>query len=186
MKKSLKNHLLIATPTMEESYFSRSVAYLIEHNEEGAMGIVVNQLAGMTLEELMNMTETNSVVDHFHANNPVMMGGPVSRDRGFILHSTQVGWNSSMELNSEIMITTSKDILDVIGNEQGPEESIIALGYSGWSAGQLEKELEDNSWLTVEADKDILFKVPVEDKWQAAIDKIGIDIWRLSPDVGHA
>ncbi|UAA39792.1 YqgE/AlgH family protein [Paraneptunicella aestuarii] len=186
MHKSLQNHLLIATPSLEGSYFSRSVAYIIEHTEEGAMGIVVNQLAGMTLEELMGMTETAGPVDHFHANNPVMMGGPVSRDRGFILHSTQIGWSSSMKLDSEIMITTSKDILDVIGNDQGPEDSIIALGYSGWSAGQLEKELEDNSWLTVEADKNILFKVPVENKWQAAIDKLGIDIWRLSPYAGHA
>lgn len=186
MKASLKNQLVIATPSMGESYFARSVAYIIEHSEEGAMGIVVNQLAGMTLKELMKMTETNGLVDHFHANNPILMGGPVSRDRGFILHSTQVGWSSSMELNSDIMITTSNDILNVIGNEQGPRDSIIALGYSGWGAGQLEKELEDNAWLTVEADKDILFKVPVEQKWQAAIDKIGIDIWRLSPAVGHA
>lgn len=186
MRKSLQNHLLIATPSMEDSYFSRKVAYLFEHNEQGAMGIVVNQLAGMTLEELMNMTETSGAVDQFHSSNPVMMGGPVSRDRGFILHSTQVGWSSSLSIDSEIMITTSKDILEVIGNDNGPEDSIIALGYSGWSAGQLEKELESNSWLTVEADKDILFKVPTEDKWQAAIDKIGIDIWRLSPHVGHA
>lgn len=91
-----------------------------------------------------------------------------------------------MRLNSEIMITTSKDILDVIGNDNGPEDSIVALGYSGWDAGQLERELEENAWLTVEADKEILFKTPVEDKWQAAINKLGIDIWRLSPQVGHA
>ena len=91
-----------------------------------------------------------------------------------------------MTVDSDIMITTSNDILNVSGNEQGPQDSIIALGYSGWGAGQLEKELEDNAWLTVEADKDILFKVPVEQKWQAAIDKIGIDIWRLSPAAGHA
>ncbi|MCY7296118.1 YqgE/AlgH family protein [Alteromonas sp. a30] len=186
MHKSLQNHLLIATPSQEGSYFSRSVAYLFEHNEKGAMGIVVNQLAGMSLEELMKMTETSGEVDRFRADNPVMMGGPVSRDRGFILHSTQVGWNSSLRLNSEIMITTSKDILDVIGNDNGPEDSIVALGYAGWDAGQLERELEENSWLTVEADKEILFKTPIEDKWQAAINKIGIDIWRLSPHVGHA
>ncbi len=186
MRKSLQNHLLIATPTLEDSYFSRTVAYMFEHNEQGAMGIIVNQLAGMTLEELMNMTETNGLVDHFHADNQVVVGGPVSRDRGFILHSTQVGWSSSLELDSEIMITTSKDILDVIGNDQGPEDSIIALGYSGWDAGQLERELEENTWLTVEADKDILFKVPADQKWQAAIDRLGFDIGRLSPQVGHA
>lgn len=186
MRTNLQNHLLIATPTLEDPYFSRSVAYLFEHNEKGAMGIVVNRLAGLTLEELIGMTESTGIVDDLHASNPVMVGGPVNRDRGFILHSTQLGWNSSLVLNSEIMITTSKDILDVIGNDKGPKESIIALGYAGWAPGQLEQELEQNSWLTVEADKDLLFNVPAEKKWQAAIDKLGINIWSLSPEAGHA
>jgi len=186
MRTNLQNHLLIATPTLEDSYFSRSVAYLFEHNEKGAMGIVVNQSANMTLEELIAMTESKGFIDDVRASNPVMVGGPVNRDRGFILHSTQLGWSSSLALNSEIMITTSKDILEVIGNDKGPADAIVALGYSGWAPGQLEQELEQNSWLTVEADKDLLFNVPAEQKWQAAIDKLGIDIWSLSPNVGHA
>lgn len=186
MRTNLQDHLLIATPSLEDSYFSRSVAYLFEHNEKGAMGIVVNQCANMTLEELIGMTESTGFIDDARASNPVMVGGPVNRDRGFILHSTQLGWSSSLALNSEIMITTSKDILEVIGNDKGPDDAIVALGYAGWAPGQLEEELEQNSWLTVEADKDLLFNVPAEQKWQAAIDKLGIDIWRLSPDVGHA
>lgn len=184
--QNLQNHFLIATPVLEGSYFSRSVTYICEHNDDGAMGIVVNQPAGMTLKDLLGIADAEAEVDGLHEKLQVLSGGPVSRDRGFILHSTQAGWSSSLALNSEIMVTTSKDILTVIGNEQGPEKSIVALGYAGWSPGQLEEELESNSWLTVEADMDLLFNVPAEDKWQAAIDKLGIDIWKLSPQVGHA
>lgn len=186
MLESLQNHFLIATPQLEGSYFGRSVTYICEHNKEGAMGIVINQKAEMTLQQLLGMTEEAFTLDNNHADDQIFSGGPVSRDRGFILHTTQPGFSSSLALTSEIMVTTSKDILSVIGNDDGPQQSIVALGYAGWSPGQLEEELESNSWLTLEADLDLLFNVPAEDKWQAAIDKIGIDIWQLAPNVGHA
>lgn len=186
MIESLQNHFLIATPSLDGSYFGKSVTYICEHNEEGAMGIVINQKTDMTLKQLLGLADNNGEIDLAHENDRVFSGGPVSKDRGFILHTTQPGWSSSLALSSEIMVTTSKDILEVIGNEQGPDQSLVALGYAGWSAGQLEEELESNSWLTLEADLDLLFNVPAENKWQSAIDKLGINIWQLSPQVGHA
>lgn len=150
------------------------------------MGIVVNQKTDMTLKQLLGLTDSEATVDSSHQDEVIFSGGPVSKDRGFILHTTQPGWSSSLSLTSEIMVTTSKDILSVIGNEDGPEKSLVALGYAGWSPGQLEEELQENSWLTLEADLDLLFSVPPEQKWQKAIEKLGINIWQLSPQVGHA
>ena len=186
MESSLQNHFLIATPSLDGSYFGKSVTYICEHNDHGAMGIVINHKTELTLTQLLNLTEQKALVDIEHEDHLVMEGGPVSRDRGFILHTNQPGWSSSLELSSEIMVTTSKDILSVIGNDKGPEKAIVALGYAGWSAGQLEEELESNSWLTLEADTELLFNVPIEQKWDKAIEKLGINIWQLSPQVGHA
>lgn len=186
MYTNLQNHFLIATPSLDGSYFGKTLTYMCEHNDKGAMGIVINNKTGLTLSELLEMTDEKVLVDNDHANHIVVEGGPVSRDRGFILHTCQSGWDSSLELSSDIMVTTSKDILSVIGNNKGPEKSIVALGYAGWAAGQLEQELEQNSWLTIEADMDLLFNVPIEDKWQKAIEKLGINIAQLSPYVGHA
>jgi len=110
----------------------------------------------------------------------------VSQDRGFILHTTQPGWSSSLQLTSEIMITTSKDILSALGNEKAPAKSLVTLGYAGWTAGQLEEEVQNNSWLIVEADEELLFDVPIHKKWEEAVRKLGIDVWQLGPDAGHA
>lgn len=186
MQSSLQNHLLIATPILDGSYFGKTVTYICEHDKEGAMGIVINKTTDLNLKQLLGLTDESVQVDTDHETHQVLAGGPVSRDRGFILHTNQPGWSSSLKLSSDIMVTTSKDILSVIGNEKGPEQSLVALGYAGWSPGQLEEELESNSWLTLEADLDLLFNVPANEKWQKAIDKIGIDIWQLAPTVGHA
>ncbi|MGJ8682328.1 YqgE/AlgH family protein [Paraglaciecola sp.] len=184
--QSLQNYILIASPTMEDPYFSRTVVYVCEHNEEGTMGLVINQPVGMTLKELVAQAdETANVLDE-KAEGIVLAGGPVNQDRGFILHSTQEGWSSSLTMTSELMITTSKDILSTLGNEEAPEKSLVILGYAGWSAGQLEEEIQNNAWLMVEADTDILFDVPIHKKWEAAVHKLGIDVWQLGPDVGHA
>lgn len=184
--QSLENHLLIAMPSMEDPYFSRSVTYICEHNKQGAMGLVINQPVGMTLKELLSQTDSDAIVLENKANQIVLAGGPVSQDRGFILHTTQPGWSSSMPLTEQLMVTTSKDILSALGNENGPEKSLITLGYAGWTAGQLEEELQQNSWLTVEADQELLFDVPVHKKWETAVHKLGIDVWQLGPDAGHA
>lgn len=183
---TLENQLLIAMPSLTDKYFSRSVTYICEHNEHGAMGIVINQPLNMTFNDLISQTDENAIVSDDKKSSIVLCGGPVHPDRGFILHSTQQGWSSSVELSSEVMVTTSKDILSVIGNDKAPEKSIVALGYAGWEAGQLEKELQENSWLTVESDIDIVFNTPIHNRWQAAVNKLGVDTWQLTQDAGHA
>lgn len=184
--QSLQNYFLIAAPSMEDPYFARTVVYLCEHNAEGAMGLVINQPVGMNLKELVAQADADAKVLAEKAEDIVLAGGPVSQDRGFILHSTQDGWSSSLAMTSEIMITTSKDILSCLGNESGPDKSLVILGYAGWSAGQIEEEIQTNSWLMVEADTELLFDVPIHKKWEAAVHKLGIDVWQLGPDVGHA
>lgn len=183
---SLQNYLLIASPSMEDPYFARSVTYICEHNEHGAMGLVINQPVGMKLKELVEQVDEKAEVLKEKADNIVLAGGPVSQDRGFILHTTQPGWSASLNMTSEIMVTTSKDIISSLGNDQAPEKSLVILGYAGWTAGQLEEEIQTNSWLMVEADTEILFDVPIHKKWETAVQRLGIDVWQLGPDVGHA
>jgi len=173
-------------PSLDDAYFARSVTYILEHNENGAMGIVINQPSTMTFRELISQTDKSASIDDDKVDKIVVCGGPVHQDRGFVLHSNQPGWSSSMQINSEIMVTTSKDILSVIGNSKGPERSIIALGYAGWEAGQLEQELQDNAWLTLQADPEILFDTPIHKKWQASVNKLGVDVWQLTQQAGHA
>ncbi len=184
--KSLQNHFLIATPSLEDPYFSRSLTYICEHNADGAMGLVINQPSSMTLKQLLEQTDKDITVAPEKADNAILAGGPVNQERGFVLHTHQAGWSSSLELAPGIMVTTSKDILAAISTCQGPDEALIVLGYAGWTAGQLEKEMQENAWLTIEADEDILFKTPAQDKWQAAVNKLGVDVWQLAPGVGHA
>ena len=186
MLSSLQNHFLIAMPSLDDPYFHRSLMYICEHNEEGAMGLVVNNPTEMTLKELLQQADKDALVEENKAEQIILAGGPVSQERGFILHSPQSGWSSSVNLTDEVMVTTSKDILGAIGNDQGPKRSLVTLGYAGWTAGQLEQEIQDNAWLTVEADTDILFNTPIHERWQAAVNKLGVDVWQLAPDSGHA
>lgn len=183
---SLQNQFLIAMPSLTDRYFMRSVIYVIEHSAEGAMGIVINQPSTMTCRELIKQADKTAIIDEAYSEKVIVCGGPVHPDRGFVVHSSQPGWSSSVEVNSEIMITTSKDILSVLGNENGPQKSVIALGYAGWDAGQLEKEIVENAWLTVPADEEILFDVPIKKKWQATMQKLGVDVWQLSQSAGSA
>ena len=182
---SLENQLLIAMPTLEDPFFHKSVTYICEHNDDGAMGLIINIPVRLTLNQLLSQLDEN-YVDKNSLNQRVLSGGPVSTDRGFVLHNTQSGWESSLALNSEIMITTSKDILESLGSDKAPEQFIVALGYAGWSSGQLEEELQQNSWINIPADKEILFDTPIELRWQKAAEKLGIDIGHLSSDIGHA
>jgi putative transcriptional regulator len=183
---SLKHHFLIAMPSLTDKYFSRSVTYVVEHSDEGAMGIVINQPSTMTMREIIKMANEEAIIAPDFSEKIVVCGGPVHPDRGFVLHSSQGGWSSSIEVNSEIMVTTSKDILLAIGDTKGPNKALLALGYAGWEAGQLEQEIQENSWLTVEADDDILFDTPIHQKWQAAVNKLGIDVWQLTQQSGQA
>lgn len=183
---SLQNHFLVAMPALDDEYFGRSVTYILEHNLEGAMGIVINQPSSMTFRELISQSDENATIDDDKSDKIVVCGGPVHQDRGFVIHSTQVGWNSSAKVTPNIMVTTSKDILSVLGNSQGPERSMIALGYAGWGAGQLEQEIQANAWLTIEADEEILFNTPIHKKWQASVNKLGVDVWQLTQQSGSA
>ena len=183
---SLQNHFLVAMPSLAESYFERTVTLIIEHNDEGAMGLVINQPSQMTFRELVKQADEKATIEGDKSENLVIMGGPVHQDRGFVIHSSQPGWSSSIELSSEIMLTTSKDILSHLASSGGPAKTLVALGYAGWSPGQLEQEIQDNAWLTLPYDMDILFDVPMQEKWQAAVNKLGIDIWQISAQGGHA
>jgi len=184
--KSLQNHFLVAMPDLEDPYFSRSLIYICEHNSEGAMGIVVNQPSTMNVKQLLEQVDSSLNVSEDKAEQIVLAGGPVSKERGFVLHCDQKRWTSSLQLAPNVMVTTSKDILTAIGNNEGPKDVLIALGYAGWTAGQLEIEMQENAWLTIEADEEILFHTPIHKKWQATVNKLGVDVWQLAPGAGHA
>lgn len=183
---SLQNHFLVAMPALDDEYFGRSVTYILEHNDEGAMGIVINHPSAMTFRELIKQSDNKATVNEDKRDKIVVCGGPVHPDRGFVIHSTQEGWSSSAKVTPTVMVTTSKDILSVLGNELGPERSLVALGYAGWEAGQLEQEIQANAWLTIEADEEILFNTPIHKKWQASVNKLGVDVWQLTQQSGNA
>jgi putative transcriptional regulator len=181
---SLKNHLLIAMPSLNDLDFSHSVTLLCEHNEDGAMGIVINQPLDFSTEELLDHME---IPRSLNQNiNPVFAGGPVQVDRGFVIHKAEQLWKSSIQLNADVSVTTSSDILHAIGRHEVSNEAFIALGYAGWEAGQLEQEILDNAWLTVEVDADILFATDIDKRWEKAMQLLGFDANNLSSLAGHA
>jgi len=182
---SLANHLLVAMPTLEDSFFSRSVTYICEHTKEGALGIMLSQPLDATYHELFDHLKISSTNQNV-LDNTLLAGGPVDKERGFILHSPLGSWNSSLSISDDIALSTSEDILTAIANNQGPEEAIIALGYSGWDKGQLEREIEENSWLIVPADKEIIFHTAPQQRWQQATKLLGIDWTQLTEHSGHA
>jgi len=182
---NLTNHFLIAMPGLNDPNFYHTVTYICSHNEEGAMGIVINKPLDLVLGEVLEQMDI-SFEDGIANDTPIFDGGPVQSDRGFILHKYDKGWDSSLKVNDQIGVATSLDILDAIANGEGPEDSFIALGYAGWSAGQLEKEIQENVWLSGPAESHIIFDTPVEQRWNSAASLLGINIDQLSPDVGHA
>ncbi|RJG40037.1 YqgE/AlgH family protein [Motilimonas pumila] len=185
--QSLQNHFLVAMPSLKGPYFERSVIYLCDHNEEGAMGIVINIPVDLQLGELLEQLELPvSSAEHKPLKQAVLQGGPVADDRGFVVHTPIAGFSSSLELQHDIMVTTSKDILATLGTSEEPDHYILALGYAGWEAGQLEQEIAENTWLTLPADSNILFHTHFAERWQAAVNSLGIDVWQLSSDAGHA
>ena len=183
---SLANQVLIAMPSLDESYFGRSIIYVCEHDDEGAMGLVLNKPTELSIAKVLAELELADEDDTELTDLNVMSGGPVQTDRGFILHNDDKQWSSSLKLDEQITVTTSKDILANLTTEQGPDKFIMTLGYAGWSAGQLEQELADNSWLTLEADTELLFDTPVDQYWTKALEKLGVSIDQLSLMSGHA
>lgn len=182
---NLKDHLLIAMPGLEDPNFARTVTYICEHSDTGAMGIVINRPTDLKIKEVYDQMEI-PVSDHSGDNTQVYIGGPVEEQRGFILHSREHDWDSTLNINEHISVTTSRDILEAMARGRGPQKTLIALGYAGWEAGQLEQEILDNAWLSTPADSSILFELPPSQRWEAAAKLIGVDLNLLSSDSGHA
>ena len=183
---SLKNHFLIAMPNLADVNFAQAVTYICEHSEKGAMGIVINYPLTIHLGDILK--DLNIHADNQEtAKIPIFGGGPIQQDRGFVLHTPdKQKWESTFELSDKLSVTTSKDILEAIANNRGPKKSIIALGYAGWGEGQLEKEIAQNSWISCPANNEILFNTPSQEIWHAAAKLMGVNLKKMSFDVGHA
>lgn len=182
---NLRNHFLIAMPAMADPFFAKSLTYVCEHNEQGALGIVVNRPINLTLSELFAQIQVPLNPAELQ-DMPVHFGGPVQTDRGFVLHEPTGQWQSTLSISDKIGLTTSKDILQAVGEGQGPHNLLVTLGYAGWSQGQLEDELSQNAWLTVAASEQILFRMSAEERLPAALALLGVDFASLSEDAGHA
>ncbi|ARC54591.1 hypothetical protein AOE58_00115 [Candidatus Riesia pthiripubis] len=182
---NLQNHFLIATPTLLDTYFRKSVIYVCEHNEKGAMGLIINRpIEQISIYNILKNLNIKHEKEYMF-NQPIFSGGPVAEAHGFILHSPKVGFSSTLKLSEEIMITTSKDILESLGTKKQPEKTLIALGYSSWGKGQLEKEMLGNSWLITKADSKIIFHTPIIDRWEKAAELIGVNILKFSNQTGR-
>ncbi len=181
----LRDHFLLAMPRLAEGIFSQSITYICEHGESGAMGIVINRPLDLSVGEIFEHLQISAQQD-FSAV-PVMAGGPVQVDHGFVLHRyCDTSWDASLKITSEITLTTSRDILRAIARGDGPPDHLIALGYAGWGAGQLEQELAENSWLTLPGNSDVIFSTPPDRRLGAAAALLGIDMNLISSQAGHA
>lgn len=186
---NLADHFLIAMPSMLDPVFGGTVVYLCEHNDNGALGMIINKPTDMTMDVLLERIELDPAYALGAASvdkKPVMFGGPVQVERGFVLHSPHGGFSSMMPVNEDIALTTSKDVLEAVASGDGPRRLLVSLGCCGWSAGQLEEEIARNGWLTVRADPHIIFDLPVEQRFFAAMKLLGIDPMMLTGDAGHA
>ncbi len=186
---NLTNQFLIAMPGMSDGNFAGSVVYMCEHTERGAHGLVITKLVDIDVRGLFEKVNLNLERDDL-LSTPVYLGGPVQTERGFVLHEQldEEGghYNSSIKIPGGLEMTTSRDVLEAMANGAGPRKVFISLGYSGWSAGQLEDELSRNGWLTVQADPAVIFDTPVEQRYDRALSLLGIDRSVLSLDAGHA
>ncbi|MCL6405694.1 YqgE/AlgH family protein [Dickeya dadantii] len=186
---NLQHHFLIAMPSLQDPVFRRTVIYICEHNEDGAMGLIINKpMEQFTVENILKKLKItpNPRDTTIRLDKPVFSGGPLADDRGFILHTPLPGFASSISISDETMITTSKDVLETLGTPEQPHNTLVALGYSAWESGQLEEELLENAWLTVQADHHLLFHTPIAERWRAAAKKLGVDIHNIAAEAGHA
>ncbi|MGD8925327.1 MAG: YqgE/AlgH family protein [Thioalkalispiraceae bacterium] len=182
---SLTNQFLIAMPALADPNFSHTVTYMCDHNEEGAMGLVINRPLDLDIEELfLHLDINNSRKERGYI--PIYQGGPVQTERGFVLHRDIGDWEATLQVTDEIGLTMSQDIIEAIAHDEGPRDYLISLGYAGWGAGQLEDELAANAWLNGPADPSIIFDVPIEQRWTASAQQLGVELQNLSNDVGHA
>ena len=181
----LVDHFIIAMPGLMDANFNQAVTYICEHDENGTFGIIINRESDITLDNVMQQMKIP-----FHPDKSdkmcVYTGGPVQSNRGFILHRPTGNWDSSLIVNDSVALTTSRDILEAIADNRGPDDNIIALGYAGWGPGQLEQEMAANTWLSCPAEEQIIFDTPINERWQAAAKLIGVDLNLISNDTGHA
>jgi putative transcriptional regulator len=180
----LNNQFIIAMPSLADPNFFHTVTYLCQHNEEGALGIVINRSAEMKLGEIfkqMNIRVTSTGA----AETPVFAGGPVQQERGFVLHTPGGGWDATLVVSDSISLTTSRDVIEAIAAGKGPERYLVALGYAGWGEGQLEQEILANAWLNTPCSNNVLFDTPINMRWRAAAGQIGVDINQLTTPAGH-
>jgi len=182
---SLTNHFLMAMPNLVDPNFAHSVTYICQHDQQGAMGIVLTQPLDLTIATILAQMDIE-LKDSNIGKQPVYLGGPVQNDRGFILHQPTGNWDSKLDVTSEVGLTTSRDILEAIALGAGPQRMLFALGYAGWGPGQLEAELTANVWLSGPASTEIMFSVPSHERWAAAAALVGVDLTQLSDQAGHA
>ena len=181
---SLRNHFLIAMPGMTDGIFADSIAYICEHSDEGTMGIIVNRPLDLYLDEVLEQLDITPLEDR--GREKVLAGGPVDIERGFVLHTPCGEWHSTRTISKDISLTMSKDILSAIAENKGPSNSLVALGYAGWDAGQLEAEMADNVWLISPASSEIIFHTDYERRAIQAAATIGVDLPLISTQAGHA
>ena len=186
---NLTHHFLIAMPGLEDEAFSKSVIYMCEHSERGALGLIINKPSDISVQGLFDKVELPLRREDL-TQAPVFQGGPVQTERGFVLHESMLPGNesvyaSTMSIPGGLEMTTSKDVLEALSTGAGPRKVFVSLGYSAWGEGQLESELLDNSWLTVAADLDVIFDTPVEERYDKALKLLGLESWMISPVAGH-
>lgn len=182
---NLTGHFLIAMPAMTDPYFAKSLTLICEHNQDGAMGIVINRPIEMQLDALFGQINLD-LKDQALANSAVHFGGPVQIERGFVLHRPAGEWQSSIAIGGDAALTTSRDVLEAVASGDGPAQIMVMLGYAGWSAGQLEQEIGQNAWLSVPAKDSVIFDLPSDEKLDAALELLGVKFEQLSDAAGHA
>ena len=191
---NLTHHFLIAMPGLEDAAFAKTVVYLCEHSARGALGLVINKPTDINLKNLFDKVDLPLGRDDL-ARTPVLQGGPVQTERGFVLHeavhaegaeANESVYASTMTIPGGLEMTTSKDVLEAIATGAGPRKVLVTLGYSAWGEGQLESELAENSWLTVGADASVIFDTPIEERYDKALSLLGLQTWMLAPGAGHA
>jgi putative transcriptional regulator len=182
---SLINQLLIAMPGMADPNFSSTVTLICEHNDDGALGIIINRPLNLKLSGLFEQLAVDDA-DPDVASSPVMAGGPVGTERGFVLHGKDHSFENTLSVSDDIQLTLSRDVIDAMATGDGPDKSLVAIGYAGWEPGQLEEEMLANAWLNVDATPELVFDTPFDERWGSAARLLGIDIASISPDAGHA
>jgi putative transcriptional regulator len=183
--RSLQDHFLIAMPAMDDPNFSATVTYICKHDADGALGVVINRPSDTSLGEVLKQLELEPL-NSAQASRPVLRGGPVERERGFVLHRSSRTYEATLDPGGNIKVTLSSDVLKAAARGDGPEPMIVALGYAGWGSGQLEAELLANAWLTVQADPALVFETPFEQRWSAAVGLLGVDVHQITSYAGHA